>query len=408
MATEAEKSFFDRALGFGADWQLTGLSLDEGLREAHITLSYIPGTYVGPDGSGYSLYDRLPSRKWQHLPILGYRAFLHCRVPRADFGDGKPKVIPVPWATPRKGYTLLFRDHVTELLLGTYNQSATAKLAGTTPDIVGSVMKDAVGQGLALRDAEGHGPKKLGIDEKAVGKGHQYASVLTDLEAGTVREVIKGRDKDAAKALIDSSLTEGQKLEVEAVALDMWPAFMDAVKEKLPNALHVHDKFHLVQYLNKAIDTVRKKEVRGEGLLKKAKYVMLKGQDNLTGAQWEHFEDIMAANLEAARAWALAEQFKATVPVKGQSTVQATAFFDMWCDKVEEAKLKPMEKVMETFKSHLEGILNYIKQPITNAIAERINGKIQRLKTVSRGYRNFGNLRIAILFFNGGLRLFSH
>jgi transposase len=45
---------------------------------------------------------------------------------------------------------------------------------------------------------------------------------------------------------------------------------------------------------------------------------------------------------------------------------------------------------------------------LSNAMAERLNGKIQELKTVGKGYRTFANFRSAILFFHGGLDLYPH
>lgn len=52
------------------------------------------------------------------------------------------------------------------------------------------------------------------------------------------------------------------------------------------------------------------------------------------------------------------------------------------------------------------GILNYISYPITNSRAEQVNSKIQQLKSISKGYRNFDNFRNAILFYFGKLNLY--
>jgi len=49
------------------------------------------------------------------------------------------------------------------------------------------------------------------------------------------------------------------------------------------------------------------------------------------------------------------------------------------------------------------GILNYINYPITNSRAEQVNSKIQQVKSISKGYRNF---RTAILFYFGKLDLY--
>ena len=55
--------------------------------------------------------------------------------------------------------------------------------------------------------------------------------------------------------------------------------------------------------------------------------------------------------------------------------------------------------------NHLPGLLSYIKHRVTNAVTEGFNSKIQMIKSCARGFRSFGNYRIAILFHCGKLEL---
>jgi len=68
--------------------------------------------------------------------------------------------------------------------------------------------------------------------------------------------------------------------------------------------------------------------------------------------------------------------------------------------------IKEITKVVKMFKNHIPGIINALITKFSNAMAERLNGKIQEIKTVGRGYRTFKNFRSAILFFYGGLNLY--
>jgi transposase len=86
----------------------------------------------------------------------------------------------------------------------------------------------------------------LGIDEKGFRKGHNYVSLLTDLERSRVLDVVEGRDGDACDKLF-GTLTEVQLKEVEAIAMDMWRAYIKAAVEHLPDADIVHDRFHVKQ-----------------------------------------------------------------------------------------------------------------------------------------------------------------
>jgi len=162
----------------------------------------------------------------------------------------------------------------------------------------------------------------------------------------------------------------------------------------------------VVKYLNKGIDDTRKKEVKTEPLLKRAKYVMLKNSDKLTDKQKAKFMEINQANLLTARAWKMKENFMEIF--EKQTTEEASAFFDRWYENVVKSNIVPMKKVAKTLKNYKVGIINIIKYRVTNARAEQFNGAIQKLNHIAHRYRNFDNLRYAVLFFNGKLELFSH
>lgn len=67
------------------------------------------------------------------------------------------------------------------------------------------------------------------------------------------------------------------------------------------------------------------------------------------------------------------------------------------------SQLKPMIKVAKMFMRHLDGILKWYETFIDNAMTEGFNAKIQTVKAGARGFRNFENYRIAILFNCGKL-----
>ncbi|MBC7533295.1 MAG: transposase [Oligoflexus sp.] len=80
-------------------------------------------------------------------------------------------------------------------------------------------------------------------------------------------------------------------------------------------------------------------------------------------------------------------------------------FFDEWYWWATHSRLDPMIKVAKMLKRHLDNILTYLTHRITNATAEGFNSKIQSIKSAARGFRNFSNYRIAILFHCGRLQL---
>ena len=69
-------------------------------------------------------------------------------------------------------------------------------------------------------------------------------------------------------------------------------------------------------------------------------------------------------------------------------------------------KIETISKVVDMFGRHLKGVVYALASKFSNAMAERLNGKIQILKSVGRGYRTFDKFRSAILFFYGGLDVY--
>ena len=295
------------------------------------------------------------------------------------------------------------RKKTIEVLQSTKSQTRTAKQLRLSFDQVHRVMHRAVERGLQRRDKT-EIYQHLSIDEKSIHKGHEYISILTEESSGIVLEVVEGRSKSSVDKLCQSALTEEQRGEVKTICTDMWDAYIYGAKKYFPNALHCHDNFHLVGYLNKAMDKVRRREVKHQEALKKSKYLFLKDQLNLTEKQRIAFDAIKDCNYETSRAWRVKENFR-DIQFR-QTREEAFIIYYRWKMDAKKTNIKEISDVVEMFDRHEQGIINAIQTGSNNARAERINGSIQELKTIGRGYSKPENFRIAILFFHGFLDLF--
>jgi transposase len=246
----------------------------------------------------------------------------------------------------------------------------------------------------------------LSIDEKAVHKGHDYISILSDEQSGIVIELVAGRSDDSVDELCQTALSQRQRDAVRTVCTDMWQPYIKGVETYFPEALHCHDNFHIVGYLNKAVDKCRRREVKQHEDLKRTKYLFLKDEMNLTNEQYYKFESIKNANYEVSRAWQVKENFRDILFI--QSHERANTIYRMWRQDALNTNIKEINEVIEMFDRHEKGIINAIITGANNARAERLNGSIQELKTIGRGYRNTENFRIAILFFHGNLNMLPH
>ena len=301
----------------------------------------------------------------------------------------------------RRTYDFNAGKKTIDTLLETKSQSATSRLLRLTFDQVHHVMERAVKFGL-LHRSKAKSYNHIHIDEKSV-HGRDFASILYD-DDGTVLEVVGGRKKENAKDLIDKALNKIQQANVLTVGIDMWDPFRDAVKELMPMAAIYHDKFHLVKHLNGAVDSVRRREVKHQQELKRKRYLFLKDKANFTDKQHMEFDAILKANYETSRAWRIKEDFRNII--KGRhDRAEAFTLYMIWRRRALASDIPEINKVVEMFDRHERGVLNALYMERSNGKAERMNGSIQELQTVGRGYRDVERFRIAVLFFHGGLAL---
>lgn len=103
--------------------------------------------------------------------------------------------------------------------------------------------------------------KYIGVDEVARAKGHDYMTVIYDMESGHLMGVETGRKADVFSGFLKQLPPEITR-NIEAVAMDMGPAYQKSVRECLPHADIVFDRFHVMQNYCKAISNQRRIEFR--------------------------------------------------------------------------------------------------------------------------------------------------
>lgn len=395
-------------LGLIPPWAVVDVDLNMAGRRVEIEVQWPSGHQVecAECSRSCSIKDHREERRWRHLDTMQFQTIIKSRIPRSACPEHGVKTINVPWAGPNARFTLLFERLAIDVMIAAKSIKEAAKLLGLSWDQVHHIQARAVERGLARRDLDEI--KHVGIDEKSFLKGHKYASLMTDIDGERVLDVVEGRTLDAANELW-AKLPEEVRGGIDAVAMDMWDAFMTATRENAPQAEIVHDKFHISKYLNTAVDKVRRAEhkeltANGDETLKGMKYTFLKNPENMNDKEKVRFNELRMDRLKAGRAWSIKETFAEFWTYTYQAS--AEKFFKRWYWWATHSRLKPMIDVAKTLNRHLPNILTYLRHQITNAITEGFNSKIQSIKANARGYRNFANYRIAILFYCGKLSLY--
>ena len=368
-----------------------------------IYLEYLPNTCFIEERH-LLIYDLAPEREWQHLSWFEYKCFIVCKLPRYITVDNIVKTFIPNFAPPKRSYTNSFAQQTIKLLQSIRVQSKVASILQTTPYIVRSIMEDSVERALQKRGLI-TGFKNVSIDEKSYAKGHEYATILMDSDKEYIIDMHEGRKEKSLKALFSLVSGNDTQPQLEIVNIDMWQPYMNALKEIAPQALIVHDKFHVVKKLTEAIDNTRKKEIKECVNLKNQKYNMLKNPETRTEKQTLIFKELEKANSKTAMAWHVRENFKTLWNYI--NVVDAKPLINTWIKSGGEKGLYYVNLVLKTIESHIEGIANAITTKTTSAIHENKNGKLQEIIAKGRGFLNFERFRINALFYFGNLN-FSH
>ncbi|MGV8830189.1 MAG: transposase [Breznakibacter sp.] len=91
--------------------------------------------------------------------------------------------------------------------------------------------------------------------------------------SGAVLDIGEDRDTESTRHLLDQIFTSYQFKSTITVSMDMRNPFMHSIENIAPISEIVYDMFHMVKYLNDAIDKVKRIEVKRNDTLKNCRYV---------------------------------------------------------------------------------------------------------------------------------------
>ena len=403
-----DKDLYAQILGIESPWQVSEVDLDVRKREVTVRVEREEGVRsccpnCGKESPGYDSR----TRRWRHLDTCQYKTILVADVPRVKCEEHGVVTVSVPWAEPNSGFTAMFEALVIDWLKEA-STLGVSRLMGLSWNAIDRIMQRAVDRGLSRRE-EMH-ITQIGVDETAFRKRHDYVTIVSDQVAGTVLHVGDDRKKQGLKDWY-SSLNEEQRVAIESISMDMWPAFINATLESIPDAEDkiAFDKFHVAKYLGEAVDKVRREEhkaLMGEGYedLKGSKYDWLYNPENMTRKHKMRFKILRESTLKTARAWAIKEMAMSLWHYV--SKTWARKGWKQWLSWAVRSRLKPIRDVARIIKDHLWGILNAIVLKVSNGPAEGLNSRIKTIKVRSRGFRNKKRFANAIYFHLGGLDLY--
>jgi transposase len=338
-------------------------------------------------------------RTFRTVPIGSKPVQLRLPVPRVlCFDCGVVRQVKLGFADPKKHYTRSFERYALELSHYTTIQDVAKHLR-----VGWDTIKDI--QARALRRRFGrpklHNLRQIAIDEIAIGKGHRYLTVVLNLLTGAVVFVGDGKGVDALASFWPR--LRRARARVEAVATDMSPAYIRAVRDHLPRAVHVFDHFHVIKLFNDKLSAFRRELYhqatgdRARQVLKGTRWLLLKNPENLDAGRDEQrrLEAALRLNAPLATAYYLKEDLRQIWDQPDRRT--ARRVFDDWLARARASGIRMLVSFAATLEAHREGILNYYIYPISTGPLEGTNTKIQLLKRQAYGFRDPEFFKLKIL-----------
>jgi len=355
-------------------------------------------------GRAGATYDHLPARGFAFVPLWGLAVTLIYGLRRIDCRNCGVKVERVPWCdpagkSPMTTALLVFLARWARRL--SWQQVAT--VFGVSWDSGYRAVEHVVAYGLKQRDLSGIGA--IGVDEVAYAKGHQYLTLVYQLDGPCRRllHISQGRSvkgllgffRMLKRAGIDYART------IQFVCSDMWQAYLKVIARKLPAALHILDRYHIVANLGKALDQVRAEEARklshrGWDVLKHSRWLLLRRRKRLSGRQRFKLRQILQWDLQTVRAYLLVEGLQAMWEYR--SPGHAGRFLDAWYRRVMRSRLEPLKKVARSLRQHRELILNWYraKKLYNCGIVEGLNLQVKLRFRKAFGFRTFAAMEVAL------------
>ena len=383
-----EKELFSTALGLSEPVYINEIVFDNTDGELHIHMDFRRGgkfTCSECGGENLAVYDTV-EKTWRHLNFWQYKTYIHMRTPRTSCAKCGVRLWTPPWSREQSGFTLLFEAFVMALAKD-MPVSRIASIVGEHDTLIWRIIQYHVNSAYAKMDYRA--VENIGCDETSSRKGHNYVTIFADMDSGEVIFATKGKDSGTIQAFSEELPKHAAQAEqIKEVTMDMSPAFISGVNEHLAEAIITFDKFHVMQSLNKALDEVRRNEIKQNPLLTGSRYIWLKNPENLTAKQKEQLETLRYENLKTAKVY----QMKLTFQDIYRTVMEPEAAEEAikkWLSWAVRSRLEPVKRFAKTVKTHFSGIIRYFTSRLTSGAMEGINSRIQEIKRRAEGSATF-------------------
>lgn len=327
-------------------------------------------------------------RRWRHLDIFGRKCFIEVSdVRRLDCPRCGVRVESVPWARHGSAFTRAMEDAVAWLTKRA-TRTAVSEWCSIAWVTVGSIVGRIVDE--ELPESRFDNLFAIGVDEFSYGRKKVLTLVVDHLGGGLIWGG-EGQGGDTLNQFFDHIGPE-RAASIRYATMDMDAGYTKSVQARLPQAEIIYDPFHVTQLVNKALDEVRREEMRraptGEASrsIKGTRHALRKAPWNLTLEDDRRLRDLQVANRRLYRAYLLKEAILEFYTYADHDRAKGRLLAALaWAAR---SRLAPFKRLAKSLRKRLASVVRFIACPFSNG---RLEATCRHFRMLSARAYGFGS-----------------
>jgi transposase len=393
---------FNRLLQIPGAW-VTDVVI--GKRDVEVTLRPKTRLLCCPCGKQLrAAYDRR-RRRWRHLDLGRHRLWLVYEIRRIECPDCGVRTEELPWARPKARHTRDFEDMVLWLAQRT-DRTSVATLMRCSWETVTAIINRGVAELLDERRLTTL--YRIGVDEICYRHPHRYLTIIGDHQTGTVIDIQPGRSEESLANFYQSQ-SDSDLSQIEAVSMDVSAAYTKATRTHLPHATICFDPFHIMQWVNRALDAVYAQAASGPDKItmtsaqwRSTRWALRTGENKLTDNKRALVNQIARSNRHIGRAWTLKEQLRDLYRLDHPPGT-ARQLLRAWITAAKRSRIPAFVALGKRLQVYFDAVLAAVELGLSNALIEGINAKIRLINARGYGHHSAQALTSMIYLTLGGL-----
>ncbi len=336
-------------------------------------------------------FQEAEERRWRERSMGDFESWV-VYTPWRVFCCGGTRVERMPWESPGHRMT----RHFFELIVGLCRRlaiSEVARMARLSWDTVARLDKESIELALGGPAPSLDGLRWIGVDEVSRTGGHVYFTVVTDLETGKVVWIGEGKKEETLLAFFRELGPKGRR-KIIGVVSDLSQAYRNAIDRAVPHAIHLLDRFHIIKWVNEAVDEIRRetfgaapKDDLGR-TLKVKKWMLLMAREALDLSSKRLLGRLLTRNRQLERAYLLKENLRGIFHYPWVRLGALRNALLTWCHMAIYSRLRPLVKIGYRIRDNLDKLMGGFEHGIKMGLVESINGIIGQIRRRAHGFRD--------------------